>query len=157
METYTVKISVKYYIKQFFESRYGKPAELPKRTFFNALLYRLLMKPPSDFIPKPEELNTEEQWLEIKLPSFENKDIRSYNYISQVGLKRLKFELRTEFYTDMYKYVKEFMCEEFKKDYNAYICLAIQRFIEDYGLDPKCYDTLIKQYNRSELAKRRGK
>ena len=155
MQTYTcIHLKIKPYVKQYFEFVFGKPCDFPNKYLFNLLLHRLLSKVPADYIPKPIDMDDPEL-ISIILPYYSDKDIRYYNYLSETAQEILRSKMRDELYLQLKLYVRKFMCDEFRKQENnrPYVNIAIRMFIDEHGMDPTCFDTLIRQCNRSEIKK----
>jgi hypothetical protein len=133
----TVKCQV--YLIRFLEKLYGdQPISFPRRHEFNSMLDFFLSIPPSPFV----EPDYGEMSLRIALPFFENKDIRSYNYLSD--LKQQKFEKR----------INEFFKIHFHSSMDKHINLgfvrkdSIELFMDEYNLPADCIDLLDKDYAR---------
>jgi hypothetical protein len=160
MSDLSIFIKAKPYIVQYFRQVYGIPACFPKKSFFNLLLSKLLSKPPKNYvfnIKIMEYQSKSNEYLQIKLPYCTNKDVRSFNYLTQIGEDAIARELRNEFYLALMTFVKNFLIAGFERNKTAYINTAIKLFIEKYNLDVDCFSTLLKQYHRTETVKSRKK
>lgn len=134
-----LKVKCRTYLIRFLEHTFGpQPIAFPRKHDFNNILDFLLAKPPLDY----HEPDYGEETLEIKLPYFEDKDVRSYNYLS--AFKQDKFEARIAQY---FKIV-------YHAEINKYINLAflrkdaIELFMDEYNLPVDCIDMLEKDYSR---------
>jgi hypothetical protein len=158
MSEYTILVPAKPYIVQYFRQVYGTPCQFPKKSFFNLLLGKFLMPQPITSATEAKQLierARSAQWLQIALPRFENKYIRTYNHLSNAGTEALTRELRNEFYLALMSYVRKFLCSEFtRRKEQPFVNTAIRQFIEEYQLDFDCYPTLVKQYQRTGTVKK---
>jgi hypothetical protein len=159
MSEYTILVPAKPYIVQYFRKVYGIPCQFPKKSFFNLLIGKFLMPQPGTTTGAKQiiERTHSAQWLKISLPHFENKDIRTYNHLSNTGTEAISRELRNEFYLALMSYVRKFLRTEFTRRKEPFVNTAIRLFIEQYELDFDCYATLVKQYQRTESTKSRKK
>jgi hypothetical protein len=160
MSDYTVFVKAKPYIVQYFRQVYGNPCRFPKKSFFNLLLAKVLIMPPKDVtydVKLLENLIHSTEHLQIQLPYFTNKDVRSYNYLTRVGKETVARELRNEFYLALMTFVKNFLRSGLEHNQISYINTGIKLFIEKYNLDVDCFNTLLKQYHRTETIKSRKK
>jgi len=134
-----IRIKCEPYLIRFVETLYGpSPISFPKNSNFNTLLDVFLDKPPLDHI----EQDYGESTLSIQLPYFDNKDIRSYNYLSA--------KKQAAFVKELWKF--------FKITYRGYISKlivagldrqdAIEIFIEKYDLSLDCWDFMEKDFQR---------
>jgi hypothetical protein len=158
MSEYTILIHAKPYIVQYFRKVYGIPCKFQKKSFFNLLLGKFLIPQPVSAVVKAKQITERShsaQWLRIALPHFENKDIRTYNHLSNAGTEAISRELRNEFYLALMNYVRKFLCCEFARRKEPFVNTAIRQFIEEYELDFDCYSTLVKQYQRTGAVKRK--
>ena len=92
MSEYTVLVPSKPYIVQYFRQVYGTPCQFYKKSFFNLLLGKFLIPQPSTAAKEAKQIIERAhsaQWLQIALPHFENKDIRTYNYPSIAGTEAM--------------------------------------------------------------------
>ena len=136
------------YLVKFLEFLYGpSPISFPRKSNFNLMLDAFLEKPPMECdTPDQGILN-----LAIRLPYFDNKDIRSYNY-----LPPKKQEI---FAKEIWKFFKIIYRNEISK------CLvmgldrkdAIGLFIEKYDLSDDCWDSLEKDYQRHLTLRRKAR
>jgi hypothetical protein len=153
MSEYTIHVPAKPYIVQYFRKVYGAPCAFPKKSFFNLLIGKFLMPQPITATAAAKQLierTHSAQWLQIALPHFENKDIRTYNHLSTAGTEAMTRELRNEFYLALMSYVRKFLSSEFARRKDPFVNTAIRQFIEEHELKFDCYPTLIKQYQRTE-------
>lgn len=143
-EPIVVKIRSKPHLTRFLEALYGpQPISFPRRSNFNLLL--------NEFVEKPVPLHepcTEDHCVLVSLPTFEDKDIRSYNFISekrqrifmQVVYRKFKITFRTEI-------SKSIMIGLQKQQ-------ALELFIEKYNLSLDCWEMLDKDYRRYLILRR---
>jgi hypothetical protein len=126
------------YLIKFFEYNFGtKPILFPTKHRINRMLERHIEIPLSDYIPP-----TGENVMEIRLPFFVTKDVRSYNYISPLSQKILIHVLKSIFIEVFYSEIDSALIDKYPKKF------AINFFIEKYRLPIDCYDQLKKDYQR---------
>ncbi|MDR1198351.1 MAG: hypothetical protein LBK94_04975 [Prevotellaceae bacterium] len=160
MSDYTVFVKVKPYIAQYFRQVYGNPARFSKKSFFNLLLSKFITIPPKDCvfdIKLFDERSNSDEYLQVQLPYCTNKNIYSHNYLTRIGEDAIARELRSEFYLALMTFVRNFLIDGFRQKKTAYINTAIKLFIEKHNLDVDCFNTLLKQYHRTETVKSRKK
>ena len=158
MSEYTIFIHAKPYIVKYFREVYGVPAKFPKKSFYNSLIGKFLIKPKDNYNVKlSAELAESDSHLQISLPYFSHKDIRTYNQISVTGENFISSQLRQDFYLALMLYVKDFLSGEFLSDKTPYVNTAIKSFIEKYELNVDCFSTLLKQYHRTETTRSKKK
>ncbi len=134
-----VQVNCEPYLIRFLETLYGpQPISFPRKSNFNAILDVFLDKPPFNY----SEPDYGEHSLKILLPYFENKDIRSYNYLSP--------KKQVTFTKEIWKYFKI----SYRNEIAKYIVLgldrkdAIELFIEKYNLSQDNWDLLEKDFQR---------
>jgi hypothetical protein len=134
-----IRVHCEPYLVRFLETLYGtSPISFPKNSNFNMLLDVFLEKPPLGY----QEFVDGEKNLQIRLPYFEVKDIRSYNYLSPTK-QRI-------FAKEVWKFFKITFRQEIAK------CIvigldrkdAIELFVEKYNLSQDCWDALEKDFQR---------
>ena len=134
-----IQVKCEPYMIKFLETLYGpSPISFPKKSNFNALLDVMLGKPPFNYT----QADYGDKCLTIMLPYFENKDIRSFNYLTP--------RKQEAFIKEIWKFFKiSYRCEIAK-----YVVLgldrkdAIELFIEKYNLSLDCWDFLEKDFQR---------
>jgi hypothetical protein len=144
MSAYTVSINVKPYILQWVVKQYGTPAIFPKKSYLNYLIGELIAKPPAGFVPRPVTDN-----LDVELPFYTGKDVRSYNFVSDTSKKILAEHLRRQFYFALFDEI-----DTRRHSLNTGFGSAIRMFMEKYDIDEIWFETLKKQEYRK---RRRGK
>ncbi|MFZ4523268.1 MAG: hypothetical protein ACOYNC_16285 [Bacteroidales bacterium] len=134
-----LRVKCESYLVRFLETMYGKsPISFPKKSNFNTILDVFLDRPPLDYLEQDFGGST----LAILLPYFEQKDIRSYNYLSETK-QRI-------FVKEIWKFFKITYRGEIAK----YVVMgldrqdSIQLFIEKYDLSHDCWDFLEKDFQR---------
>jgi len=136
---------MKPYLKAFVLSVYGKePVFFPKRDKLNDLLQILLAKPPSNYKPiKPKDKNS---CLEVILPYFENLNISTYNYLSELSQRAFEKRIKSRFWVTF----EDFMDESFRNNLTKADAIAL--FIEKYNLP---YDSYIEDMLRKSIYRSR--
>lgn len=134
-----IKVKCDVYLIRFLETLYGQsPIKFPNASNFNAILDVFLDKPPLDHVPPYYDQET----LEIQLPFFENKDVRSYNYLSPLKQRILIKEIWKYFKITFRGEVAKHIINGLEKQD------AIDLFIEKYNLPVDCWDALDKDFQR---------
>jgi hypothetical protein len=135
----TIKIKCDQYLIQFLETLYGpSPIVFPVKSNFNMFLDVFLQKPPLNYQEQDYGKNT----LIVQLPYFENKDVRSYYYLTQ--------KAQQKFVDEIWKFFKI----TFRREISKYIVVGLYRkdsiemFIDKYNLSLDCWDMLEKDYQR---------
>ena len=135
----TLRVKCEPYLVKFLETLYGKsPVSFPKKSNFNAILDVFLEKQPLEYHEPDYGAST----LIVLLPYFEQKDIRSYNYLSPIK-QRI-------FIKEIWKFFKITYRGEIAK----YVVMGLDRqdsldlFIEKYNLSLDCWDFLEKDFQR---------
>lgn len=143
-----INIGCEVYLIRFLEKIFGpQPISFPKKHDFNSILDFLLQVPPLDY----HEPDYGDKTLRIKLPYFEDKDVRSYNYLS--NFRQRKFEKR----------INQYFKITYRGIISKYILLGFDRndsielFMEEYNLPVDCLDTLEKDYHRYLVVRRKRK
>jgi len=134
-----IRVKCEPYLIRFFETLYGQsPIKFPKNSNFNTYLDVFLDKTPLDFkIPEYGD-----HTLEILLPTFERKDIRTFNYLSPK---------RQEIFTkELWKFFKITFRSEISKSVLMGLDRkdAIELFIEKFNLSQDCWDFMEKDFQR---------
>ncbi len=134
-----IRLHCEVYLVRFLEKLYGKsPISFPKQSNFNTMLDVFLDKPPLDFM----EPDYGEKTLYIRLPYFEDKNVLSYNYLTD--LKREVF----------IRNLKKFFKITFRGEIAKYVVMGLDRqdsidlFIEKYSLSQDNWDMLEKDFQR---------
>jgi hypothetical protein len=134
-----IRLECEPYLIKFLEKLYGpSPVNFPRKSNFNCILDVFLERTPPDFT-RPDFGSRN---LDIHLPFFELKDVRSYNYLSPTKEKI--------FIKEIWKYFKI----TYRGDIAKYIVLGLDRkdaldlFIEKYDLSQDCWDFLEKDFQR---------
>jgi len=138
-----IKVKCPVYLIRFQESFFGIPLGEPicysKRHHFSEVLDHFLTKPPKDYYELP---NYGEETLQIKLPYFEDKDVRSYFYLSNTKQKTFVWHIwafyRVTARTELTKLIL-LKCQ--KQD-----CVSI--FMEKYNLPENSRGMVEKDYQR---------
>jgi hypothetical protein len=144
----SINIRCDQYLIRFLETLYGpSPVSFPVKSNFNMFLDVFLQKAPLDYQQQEFGKDT----LVVQLPYFENKDVRSYFYLSE--------KAQAKFVEEIWKFFKiQFRCEIgsciliglYRKD-------AIELFIDKYNLPVDCWDMLEKDYQRYlRIRRKRG-
>ena len=135
----TINVKCDQYLVRFLEKLYGpSPIVFPVKSNFNMFLDVFLQIPSLDYHQQDFGENT----LIIQLPYFENKDVRSYFYLSE--------KAQEKFVEEIWKFFKI----TFRKEISKYIVLGLYRkdcielFIDKYNLSLDCWDMLEKDYQR---------
>jgi len=143
-----LKVKCKPYLVSFLETLHGKsPISFPKNSNFNTILDVYLDKPPLAYI----ESDYGESFLEIRLPYFEFKDIRSYNYLSPSN-ERI-------FVKEIWKFFKI----TFRRETSQQILRGLEKqealeiFIKKYNLSQDCWDMLDKDFQRYVKTRQKNK
>jgi hypothetical protein len=136
----TVSVPCPFYLVKFLEKLYGKsPVVFPRSSNFNAILDVFLEKQPPDAKPIS---SLETSALVIRLPYFDHKDIRSYNFLTPTKESILVKEI--------WKFFKITYRSEISKS----LCLGLDRkdaitlFMEKYDLPEDSRDLLEKDFQR---------
>ena len=141
----TITIRVRSYHKSFLTAIYGvEPLSFPRKDDFNRILNLLLTNNP----PEYSAYDRSDVNLEIRLPFFEDKDVRSYFHLSPTREKILFDKI-----DDLFKIV-------FRDEMDQYTTMgvavhtAVRLFMENYRLSEDTFDMLVKDYNRTKVRRR---
>jgi hypothetical protein len=137
--TVIIKVKCEVYLIRFLEKLFGEqPISFPRKHDFNNILDFLLAKPPMGHV----ETDYGEKTLRIQLPYFEDKDIRSYNYLSAFKQGKLEARIAAYFKVVFHAEINKLLNLGFiRKD-------AIEIFMDEYNLPIDCLDLLEKDYSR---------
>jgi hypothetical protein len=127
----TVKIKIKPHLKAFILAVYGQEQalEFPTRDRLKDLLQLLLSKAPSNYkLPDPNEV-----LLEVVIPEFEVKAMKSYIYLSPANQKDFTRRINMIFWVTF----EEFIDECFRRDLGRND--AISLFVEKYNLQAEIH------------------
>jgi len=127
------------YLIRYLETLYGdQPIVFPKKSHFSKFLDVFLLQPPLDYVETDHGENT----LSILLPYFEDKDVRSYNYLTKKRQEAFINEIRKHFkITYRSEIAKSLVCGLDRQD-------ALAIFIEKYNLSQDTWDFLEKDFQR---------
>lgn len=136
-----ISVPCEEYLIRFLEKMYGpSPISFPKKSNFNTLLDVFLDRPPMNHTPvTPEDPG---KFLQVELPYFEQKDIRSYNYLTA--------KMERAFVKEIWKFFKI----TFRGEIAQLLVLGLDRkdaleiFMEKYNLPQDCWDALEKDFQR---------
>lgn len=137
--TVIINIKCDVYLIRFLEKVFGEmPIAFPKNHDFNHLLHFLLDVCPLNY----KETDFGESTLKVQLPYFEDKNVKSYIFLS---------ERRQRIFTER---VWEYFKISFRGEINKSILLGLNRntgielFMEKYNIPVDCLDMLEKDYHR---------
>jgi hypothetical protein len=136
----TICVPCPEYLVKFLEKLYGKsPVAFPRNSNFNAILDVFLEKQPPNSKPIS---SLETSSLVIRLPYFDHKDVRSYNFLSPTKENIL------------IKEIWKFFKITFRSEISKSLCLGLDRkdaitlFMEKYDLPEDGRDLLEKDFQR---------
>lgn len=149
MSDVTVLIEIKPYLKKYLLKVYGgeeckEPIRFPKGNDYNRMLVHALQKPPKDFKPCFDRLNT----IEVVLPYNNLKNIRTFNYLSREDKIKFRKEVDADFTADYKKYISDTMKSENLNRKEATI-LCIKMY--DINENEITFDAFYKNIYRKSL------
>jgi len=141
----------KFYLRNFLEVVLGKDGKMNilVANKFYELLHLLISRPPKDYVPEA----TFEYSMCIELPKWKNKDPQYYFYLSKINQEIILDWLYKTFFITFNRYLNRFSTIIQYK-------MAIEKFMEDYNVDPGHYDMLKKydlRYRNKILSKKHQK
>ena len=134
-----IKIKCDLYLVRFLEKLYGpSPIVFPEKSNFSMYLDIFLQQPPLGYKEKDYGENT----LSIQLPYFENKNVFTFFYLSEVEQQK--------FVKEIWKFFKITFRKEISKCImvGLYRMDSIELFVSKYNLPLDCWDLLEKDYQR---------
>lgn len=144
-----VYLSISEYLRQWFVHEQGgqTPVRLNRGSIESALLRQFLRKAPDDYIPE----RAADGDLAIVIPSFPEKDPRTYYYLPPKAHDALVSCIRTRFDLEMWKELYRF-CNFFKRQDEL-----IYAFMEKHGIEPteQNFNAIAKRYQRKREAYKR--
>lgn len=137
----TVNIKCDRYLINYFESLHGaQPIVLPKRDPWSLFLDYHLRPAPANF----KEPNYGNENLRIVLPYFEDKNVLTHFYLSE-----LKQHLFIDALTRSFKVVfRQQIVKSVSLGLGCFVKDFIYSFMEDYNLPVDAYDMLARDYTR---------
>jgi hypothetical protein len=134
-----VSFNADQYLVAFLEYIYGnQPITFPKQSDFNRQLFRMLEKPPKDYVYS----SSKEDTLIVNVPYCSEKNVLYQHYLTDLNKKVLLDGVDDLFRITFHSEVNEWVILRVRiKD-------AIHLFMEKYGIDEQAFDMLLRDYGR---------
>jgi len=136
--TYYIHLRVKPYLANYVRSIFGHPVVLPKIAEEHRLLKELLRQQPPMVAP---DFGADAN-LTIQIPSYEEKDVKVYHYLSEHGKRMLEASFYEMFWKNFFKELSSL------DRMHCQIKDMVSEFMDKHDIPEDSYDMLIKRYYR---------
>ena len=142
MSEFTINIRCPRPVIEFMETRYGEqPIRFPRKDRFNSMLSFTLQKPPKDYAG---EMNFGSENLSVFLPSMEDKNVRCWNYLTEVAMQEISAKMKALLKAEFHSFMDVARSKEIS--FNAHA--SVYLFMEQNGINPAAFDMLLKERKR---------